>query len=170
MTISAFDLEGDWHYQFTDTSWEPDLGLKLQYTSGDRHDGDGRINTFNPMFVNPAYYSLAATISPINVIGVHPSISVSPIAKSKIYVEWALFWRASKDDGLYRPPRFINRQGEGISERKLGHQFGLKASYEFNRHLSFDFDLSYFIAGEFQRLTGNAENILHVAPTISFKF
>jgi len=168
--ISAFNFETDWHYKLINKTWKTSPGLKLEYTSGDKNTGDGKINTFNPMFVNPAYYSLAATITPVNMISVHPSVSVQPTKKLNLYVEWALFWRASKNDGLYSPPRFVNRPANGISNKNLGNQLGLKVSYEFNKHLSFDLDMSYFIAGSFQEATGEAEDIFHFAPTIDYKF
>jgi len=168
--ISAFNIETDWHYKLINTTWKTSPGLKLEYTSGDKKAGDGKINTFNPMFVNPAYYSLAATITPANMVSVHPSISIQPNKKLYIYAEWGFFWRASKNDGLYSPPRFVNRPANKISDKNLGNQLGFKASYEFNRHFSFDLDMSYFIAGGFQQVTGEGENISHFAPTISYKF
>jgi len=122
------------------------------------------------MFVNPAYYSLAATITPVNILGIHPSLSAQPSEKLKLYIEWAIFWRASENDGLYRPTRFINRPANGVEAKNIGHQFGWKMQYEVNRNLSLDFDLSYFIVGDFLEESGEAENILHVAPTLSFRF
>lgn len=168
--ISAFNVETDWHYELINTAWKLSPGLKLEYTSGDKNAGDDKINTFNPMFVNPSYYSLAITITPINMVSVHPSISVQPTEKLNLYVEWAFFWRASKNDGLYKPPRFVNRPAGGISDKSLGSQFGFKAEYEINRHLSSDLDMSYFIAGDFQKASGESDNIFHIATTISYKF
>ncbi|WP_298519999.1 alginate export family protein [uncultured Kordia sp.] len=168
--INAFNIETDWHYKLINTIWLWNPGLKLEYTSGDKNRGDGKINSFNPLFVNPAYYSLAATITPINLLSVHPSISVKPTEKLMLYTEWAFFWRASKNDGLYQPPRFLNQPANGSGEKDLGSQFGFKASYEFNKHLSFDLDISYFIAGKFQKTSEASENIFHFAPTLSYKF
>ena len=169
-TISAFSIDTDWHYELLGTKWNWNPGLKLEYQSGDGKKGDGKINSFNPMFVNPAYYSLAATITPINIFGVHPSLSFEPINDVIIYIEWAVFWRASKNDGLYRPTRFINRPTDGSQSRFIGHQFGGKLKYEINRNLSFDLDISYFIAGDFLNESGDSENILHLAPTLNFIF
>lgn len=168
--ISAFSIDTDWHYELVNTDWQWSPGLKLEYTSGDKREGDGKINSFNPMFVNPAFYSLAATVTPVNIMGVHPSVSFRPIEKLKLYAEWAIFWRASKSDALYRPTRFINRPANGIGSRNIGHQFGGKMQYEINRYISFDLDISYFIAGSFLEESGEADNILHIAPTINFKF
>lgn len=169
-TISAFNIDTDWHYDLIDTAWKISPGLKLEYTSGDRNIGDGRINSFSPLFVNPTFYSLAATITPINVIAIHPSLSMQPTERLHLYVEWNIFWRASENDGLYQPPRFILRSADGLSERSSGNQLGFQASYEFTRHLAFELDLSYFIAGAFQEASGEDESIFHFAPTLSYKF
>ncbi|MEM9544726.1 MAG: alginate export family protein [Bacteroidota bacterium] len=168
--ISAFSIDTDWHYELLHTKWKWSPGLKLEYTSGDGEKGDGKINSFNPMFVNPAFYSLAATVTPINIIGVHPSVSFHPQKRIKLYVEWAIFWRASKHDGLYRPTRFISRAGNDSESAGIGHQYGAKVGYEVNRHFSIDFDLSYFIAGDYLEDSGEAENIFHIAPTLNYRF
>tara|TARA_B110000240_G_scaffold14152_1_gene14672 strand:- start:20 stop:1429 length:1410 start_codon:yes stop_codon:yes gene_type:complete len=168
--ISAFNFETDWHYTLINTAWKLNPGLKLEYTSGDKNSGDKKINSFNPLFVNPAYYSLAATVTPVNLVAIHPSISLRPTEKLRLYTEWAFFWRASKNDGLYQPPRFINRPANGIVEKELGSQLGLQASYQLNRHLSFNINISYFITGKFQEVSEEAENIFHFAPTLNYKF
>ena len=168
--ISAFAINTDWHFELEETKWKWNPGLKLEYQSGDKNIADGKINSFNPMFVNPAFYSLAATITPVNIIGIHPSVSFKPQKRLKVYAEWAVFWRASKNDALYRPTRFINRPADGIEDRNIGHQLGTKVQFEANRHLSFDLDVSYFFTGGFLKESGDTDNILHVAPTLNFKF
>lgn len=47
--ISAFSIEGDWHYNLINTKFKPDLGIKLDYVSGDfvKEAGDS-----NPTFYN----------------------------------------------------------------------------------------------------------------------
>ena len=45
-----------------------------------------------------------------------------------------------------------------------------RGTFEFGRHLAFDLELSYFVAGPFLEATGEAADSLHVAPTVSFKF
>jgi len=37
-------------------------------------------------------------------------------------------------------------------------------------YLSFDLDMGYFIAGNFQKASGKSENIPHLKPTLSYKF
>jgi len=168
--VTAWSFETDWQYSFANQFWQPELGLKLDIISGDRTFGDNKIQTFNPMFANPAYFSLAGVIAPINLIEFHPSITVHPTEKFKVYVEWASFFRYSTNDGVYAPPRFLNNDGQQSNERFIGNQLGWKIGYEFDRHFSFDLDFSYFITGTFLESTGSDFNMVHIAPTLSFKF
>ncbi len=169
-TISAFSFEADWHYQLINTVWKPNFGLKVDWSSGDKDTGDTKVNTFNPMFVNPAYFGLAGNVTPVNLISFHPSVKLFPTEKLKLNIEWAAFWRASENDGFYTPPRFIVRNAGGISDKQIGSQTALKANYEFNRHWSFDLDVTHFVAGDFLEASGDSENIFHFAPTVSYKF
>jgi hypothetical protein len=169
-TISTFSFETDWHYQLINTTWKPNIGLKLDWSSGDKNTGDTKVNTFNPMFVNPSYFGLAGNVTPINLISLHPSVQLFPTEKLKIYLEWAAFWRTSENDGFYSPPRFLVRPTAGIADKQIGSQLALKAQYELGRHWSVDFEMSYFIAGDFLKASGNSENIFHIAPTVSYKF
>jgi hypothetical protein len=163
-------FETDWHYHFNNKNWQPELGLKLDVISGDETYGDDRIQTFNPMFTNPGYFSLAGIIAPVNLIEFHPSISIRPIEQLQVYLEWASFFRYSIDDGVYAPARFLMIEGQQSNERFIGNQLGCKIAYELDRHFSFDFDFSYFITGNFLKDTGNRQNMMHIAPTITYKY
>lgn len=166
----AWAFETDWQYQFYDKKWHPTIGLKLDVLSGDRSFGDDEIQTFNPLFTNPGYYSLAGIIAPVNLIEFHPFISIRPIEKLTLYVEWASFFRYSKNDGVYAPTRFLNREGQQSEERFIGNQLGAKLSFEFDRHFDLDLDYSFFLPGSFLESTGSHLNMMHIAPTLSYKF
>ena len=45
-----------------------------------------------------------------------------------------------------------------------------KIAYEVDRHLGIDLDFSYFITGNFLSETDNHQNMMHIAPTVSYKF
>jgi len=168
--ITAYNFETDWKYVLVDNGWKPTLGLRLDFSSGDANTGDGKIQTFNPLFVNPAIYSLAAVNTPANLTGFHPNITIYPSEGFSIYLDYALFYRTRANDGLYTPPRFLLRESNGVSEKHIGDVIGLQANWEINRNISFDLRSSYFIAGKFIEATGDAENTFYIAPTISFKF
>lgn len=169
-SIFAYNFETDWTYTLIEKGWKPRIGIKIDWSSGDKTVGDGRLDTFNPMFVNPAIYSLAAVNTPANLTSLHPSFEIFPADGLSIYIDYAFFYRTQSSDGLYTPPRFLVREANGVDTKHIGDVFGLQITYEFNRYISFDLRSSYFIAGQFIKATGDSENTFYIAPTLSFKF
>ncbi|MEO0627957.1 MAG: alginate export family protein, partial [Bacteroidota bacterium] len=133
-SISAFNFETDWTYLLQETGWKPKLGIRLDWSSGDQELADDKLNTFNPLFVNPAIYSLAAVNTPANLLSFHPNLTVVPAEGLSIYIDYALFFRANSTDGLYTPARFLLRESMGSDERHIGDVIGLQLQYEFNRN------------------------------------
>lgn len=169
-SISAFNIETDWKYALSQLRWQTKIGLKLDWSSGDRRTGDGKIQTFNPLFVNPAIYNLAAINTPANLIALHPNITVYPFEGFSIYLDYSLLYRTSRNDGLYAPPRFQTREANGIKDRHIGNVAGMNIRYEINANLDIELRSSYFIAGAFLIATGSSNNTFHLSPTLSFKF
>ncbi len=168
--INAYNLETDWSYIISKNGYQFIPGIKLVYASGDKKNGDRKLGTFNPLYVSPNIYNLASTLTPINLISAHPSITIHPNKSLKIFFEYVFFWRMSLNDHVYSPPGKILRTADATIPRYLGSQLGVKLDYKFDRHLSINFDTSFYIAGAFQEATGEAENIFHIAPTLSYKF
>lgn len=169
-TISAFNFETDWKYVIHFENWRPTAGLKLDYSSGDSEAGDSRLNSFNPMFVNPATYSLAAVNTPVNLLSFHPSLLLFPTKKWLINIEYAFFYRTNKSDGFYSPPRIQSRKAEGISERHIGDVFGLFLQYIHDSYLAFDIRSSYFLPATYIEVSGASEPIFQFALTGTLRF
>lgn len=169
-TISAFNIETDWNYKLINTKWKPTIGMKLDLSSGDKSATDGKLQSFNPLFVRPSLYSLASLNTPVNLTSFHPSITIYPFNKFSIFIEYALFYRTSENDGLYTPPRFQLRTADGISEKHIGDVIGLQIQYNINRNITFDLKSNYFIPGDFIKRSGSSETYFYIAPTMSFKF
>jgi hypothetical protein len=168
--IFAFNFETDWKYRLFESGWKPKIGLKLDWSSGDNAAADGKLETYNPLFVNPGIYSLAAVNTPVNLTSVHPSITFFPFKGFVVYMDYAFFYRTQKSDGFYRPPNILIRPANSGSSKHLGDTFGMRLSYTFNRNLTFEMLSSYFIPGRFIEESGSSENIFYIAPTLSFKF
>lgn len=168
--VRAFNFETDWKFKILTTGWKPTLGIKLDWSSGDRTLDDGKIQTFNPLFVNPAIYSLAGVNTPANLTSLHPSFTIYPFKGLSIYVDYAFFYRSQPADGLYSPPRFQTRMAGGISDRHIGDVIGLQVYWNINRNLEFVLISSYFLAGGFIEKSGSAENTFYISPTVGFKF
>ncbi|MEM9340631.1 MAG: alginate export family protein, partial [Bacteroidota bacterium] len=147
------------------------LGLKLDWSSGDQNLNDGRIGSFNPMYVNPSIYSLALINVPVNLLSLHPSFTVFPSRKLMVQVEYVVFGRSSKNDGLYAPSNRQSRTAaDGVSARYIGNSVGLFVVYNYNRSFSFNLRTSYFQAGDFIEQTGPSESVFQFSPTLTFSF
>ena len=106
----------------------------------------------------------------MNLFDIHPSITLELSQRAEAILDWDFFWRASLEDGLYSPPRFFARGGDPTHGRYVGHQPGLEFIYRASRHLRWSAEASYFLSGDYLRDSGNAEDIIHLATTMSFKF
>ena len=122
------------------------------------------------MFVNPGIYSLAAVNTPVNLLSIYPSITLFPNKKWLINLEFATFFRASANDGLYGPPRFQTRPAGGISDNHSCNTIGLFLKYTHNRYMNFELRSSYFIAGDFVEASGDSEAIFQFSPTLNLLF
>ncbi|MEM7574637.1 MAG: alginate export family protein [Bacteroidota bacterium] len=168
--VFAYNFETDWKYLLVNRRWKLQIGLKLDWSSGDRETGDNRIGTFNPIFVNPGIYSLASVNTPANMFSFHPNVGIRPSKNLYVYFDYAFFFRTQTSDGFYRPPRFLSRPATASSDTFLGETFGLLINYEFNRNISLDLVTYYFLTGSFIDDSGSSENIFFIAPTASLKF
>ncbi|MEM7513076.1 MAG: alginate export family protein [Bacteroidota bacterium] len=166
--IRAYNFETDWKYIFPNIPWRPLLGIKLDFSSGDRETGDDKLQTFNPLFVNPGLYSLAAVNTPANLTSFHPSITLFPLKDMVVYMDYALFYRTNRNDGLYAPPRFLSRPADGIEAKHIGDVLGINVKYTVNRNVSMTLLGSYFFSGEFIKASGPSENIFYLATTLNF--
>ena len=63
-----------------DSPWSPRIALQVDAAPGDRHPHDGRVSTFNPLFPNGYYFTLAGYTSYANLIHVKPSVTLKPSA------------------------------------------------------------------------------------------
>lgn len=168
--ISAFNFETNWNYQLRGTRWKPMIGLKLDWSSGDREAGDGKINSFNPLFVNPGLYNLAVVSTPVNLFSLHPSIKVFPSKKVMVQLEYAFFYRSSSADGIYAPPnRLIIMSGQ-LDDTHIGNTVGLLFVYQHNARINFSVRSSYYFGGDFVQSMGFADNIFQCSPTLEYKF
>jgi hypothetical protein len=91
-------------YTIASLPGQPRIGLQLDAASGDRHPGNGRLETFNPLFPNGYYFSLAGYTGYANILHVKPSLTLKPVAGVSILAALGLQWRETTADAVYVQP------------------------------------------------------------------
>ena len=158
-------------YRFDGLKYSPELGLKADIISGDKDPTDQVQQTLNAMFPPGAYFGLAAPMAPSNLIDVHPSITFRFSSKMSFFCDYALLWRNSKADGLYRPnmtPFF--ELGSDASSRFIGSQLSGTLMYQSNGHLFLGTGFSWFDAGQYLKEVTEGKNILFGFLSAQLKF
>lgn len=169
-TISAWTMSANVSYTFFRSKLKPQIGLKTEAISGDKNTADNRLNTFNPLFPKGAYFGLAALIGPYNLMDIHPYIQFNLTKKLLIAVDYDMFWRMNRNDGLYAVNGKLIYPGLAGSSKHIGKQLGGAFEYSLNRYLSFKQEITWFNAGEYLKTAGPGKDILMIGSTITLRF
>lgn len=186
----ALNLDIEWLYQFGDvgpkkiSAWTtsfkatytfsgkltPIIGLKTEVISGDRQYDDERINTFNPLFPSGAYFGLAALFGPSNLIDFHPSLSLSFSKRVNFNLDYDVFWRHQKNDGIYTNNGRLIYSGRGNDHLYIGNQFSTDVQFQPWRFVTLSSELKWFVTGTFLKTAGEGKNILFGLVSAEFTF
>ncbi|MDB4922946.1 alginate export family protein [Mucilaginibacter sp.] len=168
--ISAWTLSSNTSYTFFHTPLKPEFGLKTELISGDRHYGDGKLNTFDPLFPKGAYFGLASLIGPSNLEDVHPYFSLAFTKRLSFTADYDFFWRMSTNDGIYAVNTSLIYSGKNSNSKKIGNQLQAMLEYSVNKFLYLRGDFTWFQAGQYLKDVGPGKDILMSSGTVQFKF
>ena len=167
--ISAWTISANVSRSF-DVNLQPKLGLKTELISGDREYADGKLNTFNPLFPRGGYFGLAALIGPSNLFDIHPSIELS-IAKGLIWTtDYDVFYRLSKNDGIYAVSGRLLYSGKQTNSSHIGKQLGTSLEYTPMPFLYVRTEVNWFDTGGYLKQAGTGKDILMSGITVTLKF
>src|SRR5262249_52338626 len=99
--ILAWAAATDSGYTFEPATFKPRLGFHAGAASGDHEQTGPNLQTFNPLFPTGFSFSQAILNGPLNVISVHPNLTLHLRESVTLNGEWAWFWRQSDADGVY---------------------------------------------------------------------
>ncbi len=146
--IRAWTVASVVGYRFADVRWQPRIALSANIASGDSNSGDGRLQTFNPLFPNLAYFEEAAVYAPQNFYNIEPEISWRLTPQLSLALDWNVFWRLERHDAVYVRGLIPLPGTAAVSGHFVGHTPSLSLDYQRGRHLSMDLSVSHFFAEE----------------------
>jgi hypothetical protein len=156
-------------YRFADARWQPRIALSANVASGDSDPGDGRLQTFNPLFPNLAYFEEAAIYAPQNFYNIEPEVSWRLTRQLSLALDWNFFWRLEKHDAVYVRGLAPLPGTAAVSGHFVAHTPSVSLDYQWDRHLSMDLSVSHFFAGEvIKRAGGDDTSFLKVQ--VEWKF
>ncbi|RJF73994.1 alginate export family protein [Rhodopseudomonas palustris] len=135
-------------------TWQPRLGIQFDAASGDDRPGDGVLGTFNPLFPNGYYFTLAGYTGYANLVHLKPSITVSPAARLKLMAAAGLQWRATTADAVYVQPSNPVPGTAGTGSTWTGAYGQLRVDYAFDAHLTGAIEAVHFEIGDTLRNAG----------------
>src|SRR5216684_3553761 len=90
-------------YTFANVNWSPRVGIQLDAASGDGNTKQ-TFGTFNPLFPNGYYFTLAGYTGYANLIHIKPSVTVKPTSTLTLLAAVGLQWRETTADAVYTQP------------------------------------------------------------------
>lgn len=166
--IAAWMFASDTGYTVEALPARPRFGAQVNATSGDANPRSPDLQTFNPLFPRGAYFSQANLIGPLNLVDIHPAMTVTPVDGLEITLDWDFFWRESLEDGLYGPSTEPQVPGAGNPARYVGSQGAVLAAWQVTRHARLAATYSHFFTGPFFRFAGLGSDVDFAALWIGY--
>jgi hypothetical protein len=154
----AWAFGGRGGYRFQSAPWTPRLGVQLDIASGDRHAGDGRLQTFNPLFPNGYYFALAGYTGYANLIHIKPSLTVKPNKRLAVTGAVGLLWRQTTGDAVYVQPDVPLADTAGQRGRWTGIYAQLRTDWTINPNLLVALEAVHYEVGDTVRRAGGADS------------
>lgn len=170
-TISAWTASADVGYMFENTKGKPTINLRNDYISGDSRKGDGKLETFNPLYPKGGYFGFNPQIGPVNLIDLHPYATVDLSSKITVQADVVFNWRYSVNDGIYRPSGSLNLTSMNSKKKYIGTAFLGSFNYKINKFLTFNTGIQNFKTGAFVNdIIEDDKDGLFINTRIVFKF
>jgi len=137
-----------------DAPWSPRFGVQIDAASGDRHPGDGRVGTFNPLFPNGYYFTLAGYTGYANLIHIKPSLTLKPSSRLTLLAALGFQWRATTADAVYQQGNAVVPGTAGRGTLWTGAYAQLRADWTIASNLVGAIEAVHFQVGDSIRRLG----------------
>lgn len=146
-------------YTFQNVCLKPRLGLQFDIGSGTQNPDSNIIGTFNPLFPNGYYFTLANYTSYANLIHLKPSLTVTPSPSWSAMFAVAAQWRETTADAIYVQPHSPIAGTAGAPGKYTGTYFQTRIEWQMTPHFENALEMVYFNVGSAIRSVGGHNSI-----------
>ncbi|MDR3442457.1 MAG: alginate export family protein [Legionella sp.] len=165
--IRAWAIGSRSGYTLKEKKWTPRIGFQLDAASGN-HDPNGAIlGTFNPLFPNGYYITLAGYTGYTNFIHLKPSLTIYPNSSFSAMIAAAALWRETTADAVYTQPMIPIPGSAGEGGRYTGSYSQLRFDWLISTHFTSALEAVHFQVAEALRQVGG-KNSDYVGVEIKF--
>lgn len=141
-------------YTFQNLCLKPRIGFQFDMGSGTRNPNSNTLSTFNPLFPNGAYFTLADFTSYANLIHIKPSLTLTPNQCWSLMFAAAGQWRETTADAIYTEPHIPIPGTAGIPGKYTGTYFQTHIDWKMSPHIQNFLEIVYFNVGSAIRSAG----------------
>jgi len=141
-------------YTFSQVALTPRLGLQIDAASGNRNGADHRLGTFNPLFPNGYYVTLAGYTGYVNFVHIKPSLTLHPTRKLKLMLAAAGQWRETTADAVYTQPNIPVANTAGRPGSYTGTYGQIRVDWAISEHYTAAIEAVHFAVAEVIRQAG----------------
>lgn len=152
--IRAWALGSLSGYTFQNMTLQPRIGFQFDMGSGTQNQNSNTLGTFNPLFPNGVYFTLANYTSYANVIHIKPSLTLNPYPNLAVMLAVAGQWRESTADAVYVEPHTPIPRTAGAPGKYTGNYYQTDVSWQMTPHIKNALQIVYFHVAEAIRSVG----------------
>jgi Alginate export len=168
--IEASAISGNFGYTLRDLPFQPRLGLKANFATGDKNPNDNLLQTFNPLYPAAPVLSNEALLTTLsNVIEVHPTLTFRPIDGMTVSAEYDWLWRESSRDGVYLPNGQPLLSAISSQDSRLGTILQFKMDWQLERHTTLTAVFTQFAVSDVLRSAG-AKTVDFFGTWLTYRF
>jgi hypothetical protein len=156
-------------YTFEHINLKPRIGLQLDAASGNQKKNGSTLGTFNPLFPNGAYVTLAGYTGYTNFIHLKPSLTLTPYPSVTAMFAIAGLWRESTADAVYIQPYIPVPGTVGVGGQYTGTYVQTHIDWQMTPHIHNMFEMVYFnVANAIQKVGGHNSTYAGLETKISW--
>lgn len=156
-TIAAWAVGSVVGYSPPDYAWKPRFALQFDAASGNRQGDANKLGTFNPLFPNGYYFTLAGYSGDTNIIHLKSLASINPSGLLTLFGALGFQWRETTDDAVYAQGMVAVPGTAGRGARWTGMYAQLRADQSFTPNLVGSIEAVSFQVGDVIRQAGGRD-------------